>query len=281
MNDKLITWEEAVRWLRNQPEQKQLVQYCYYDDPVLSAAERFSTSEEWYALRTLMKSCIPGKVLDLGAGRGISSYAFAKVGCSVVALEPDSSQLVGSGAIESLTKQSKLPIEIVQEYGESLPFKDETFDLVYGRAVLHHAQDLSKLCKEVERVLKPGGAFIATREHVISRKEDLPAFLDGHALHFLYGGENAYLLDEYKQSITQAGLSLKKTIGPMDSVINYAPTTLEDFTMSLKSVVQRRLGEPLASWLSAKKIVQQIYGRYLSRKSQQPGRHFSFLAFKK
>ncbi|MFM9158921.1 MAG: class I SAM-dependent methyltransferase, partial [Dolichospermum sp.] len=94
MNAKLITWEEAVQSLRNQPLQKELVRYCYYDDPLESAAERFAQSEEWDAVTQLLKQKIPGQVLDIGAGRGISSYAFAKAGCSVTALEPDSSNLV-------------------------------------------------------------------------------------------------------------------------------------------------------------------------------------------
>ncbi|MDB9521113.1 hypothetical protein PN480_03975, partial [Dolichospermum circinale CS-1225] len=72
------SWEEAVQWLRNQPEKQELVQHCYYDDPLESAAERFSQSEEWTALIQLLKPKIPGKVLDIGAGRGISSYAFTK-----------------------------------------------------------------------------------------------------------------------------------------------------------------------------------------------------------
>ncbi|MDD1465621.1 class I SAM-dependent methyltransferase, partial [Dolichospermum sp. ST_sed5] len=173
MSDKMLTWEEAVQWLRDQPEQQELVQYCYYDDPLESAAERFSHSEEWTALNKLLKPKIPGKVLDIGAGRGISSYAFAKAGCSVTALEPDSSNLVGAGAIHRLAKNTDLSIQVVQDWGETLPFTDNYFDIVYGRAVLHHAQNLKQLCQEAARVLKPGGYFIATREHIISRKEDL------------------------------------------------------------------------------------------------------------
>jgi protein-L-isoaspartate O-methyltransferase len=95
MSAKMLTWEEAVQSLRNQPDQKELVQYCYYDDPLESAAERFAQSEEWFAVTQLLKQKIPGQVLDIGAGRGISSYAFAKAGCSDTSLEPDSSKLVG------------------------------------------------------------------------------------------------------------------------------------------------------------------------------------------
>ncbi|MFM6077526.1 MAG: class I SAM-dependent methyltransferase, partial [Dolichospermum sp.] len=208
MNAKLITWEEAVQSLRNQPLQKELVEYCYYDDPLESAAERFAQSEEWDAVTQLLKQKIPGQVLDIGAGRGISSYAFAKVGCSVTALEPDSSNLVGAVAISNLFKNTGLPIKIVQEWGETLPFANNTFDIVYGRAVLHHAKDLKQLCQEAARVLKPGGYFIATREHILSRKEDLQKFLDSHPLHHLYGGENAYLLEEYTDAIRSSGLQI-------------------------------------------------------------------------
>ncbi len=281
MSDKLLTWEKAVQWLTEQSDQQELVKHCYYDDPLLAVAERFSDSEEWQAIRLLLKKHIPGRILDLGAGRGISSYAFAKAGCNVTALEPDPSSLVGAGAIRALFKESGLPIQIVQEYGESLPFQDETFDVVYGRAVLHHAHDLSRLCKETRRVLKQGGILIATREHVISKKEDLQAFLDSHPLHFLYGGENAYLLQEYTQAIKQAGLQLQQVIAPMESVINYAPMTQDSFSAMVASKLQRCFGQPLAQWLSTNKVVQQLYGRYVSKKYDAPGRHYSFIAVKK
>ena len=39
----------------------------------------------------------------------------------------------------------------------SLPFEDESFDLVFGHAVLHHIPDLDKAFAEFRRVLRPGG----------------------------------------------------------------------------------------------------------------------------
>jgi hypothetical protein len=35
-----MTWEQAVRWLREQPEQQDLVRACFYDDPVEAAIVR-------------------------------------------------------------------------------------------------------------------------------------------------------------------------------------------------------------------------------------------------
>jgi ubiquinone/menaquinone biosynthesis C-methylase UbiE len=281
MSAKLLTWEEAVQSLRDQPDQQELVRHCYYDDPLELAAERFSNSEEWLALKELLGKHIPGKVLDLGAGRGISSYAFAKAGCSVTALEPDPSPLVGAKAIQSLVDSTQLRIQIIQEYGETLPFQENTFDIVYGRAVLHHARDLTQLCKEAARVLKPGGVFIGTREHVISRKEDLQQFLDSHALHSLYGGENAYLLQEYTDAIKASGLKLKKLIGHFDSPINYAPMTQQEFKAIVASILARRTGNRIASWLASTRAIQQFFGWYLTQKSNNPGRHYSFVAVKK
>jgi len=280
MSVKMLTWEQAVQSLRNQPDQKELVQYCYYDDPLESAAERFAQSEEWIAVTQLLKPKIPGQVLDIGAGRGISSYAFAKAGCSVTALEPDSSKLVGAGAISNLFKNTGLPIQIVQEWGETLPFANNTFDIVYGRAVLHHAKDLKQLCKEAARVLKPGGYFLATREHILSRKEDLQNFLDSHPLHHLYGGENAYLLEEYTDAIRSSGLQIIRSFNPLESVINYFPMSKSQYQSQVKNSLARRFGETLASKLAMFEQVQSLYSWYMSRKLDTPGRLYSFLAIK-
>ena len=159
MSDKPLTWEDAVEWLKSQPEQQDLVKACYYDEPLIDAAKRFSKSEEWKAVRDILANWLPGDVLDLGAGNGISSYAFAKEGCTVAALEPDPSLKVGAGAIEILSKEIESSITIVQAFGETLPFNDCAFDIVHCRQVLHHADNLEQLCREVSRVLRKGGVF--------------------------------------------------------------------------------------------------------------------------
>jgi ubiquinone/menaquinone biosynthesis C-methylase UbiE len=274
------SWEEAVLWLRAQPDQEALVRFCYYDDPLEASAERFSKSEEAEELRRWVMPHLPGEVLDLGAGRGISSYAFAKMGCRVTALEPDSSPIVGADAIEQLAAASRLPIKVVREIGERLPFPDNSFEIVYARAVLHHARNLGQLCREAARVLKPDGLFIATREHVLSTKKDLAEFLAGHALHKLYGGENAYLLPEYTGAITGAGLQLRDVLGPFDSVINYFPMTTAEFQAMVETWLRRKVPAFMARRLAALTFVQRFFGRRLSRRSNTPGRLYSFLATK-
>src|SRR6266404_3912126 len=129
------TWENAVIWLRNQPSQRQLVLDAFYDDPLIAAAERYFCSGEWQAVSRLLLGRT-GTALDVGAGRGIASYALAREGFAVKALEPDPSGVVGAAAIRKLAEDTKLPIEVVEEFSERLPFSDFSFDVVFARAVL-------------------------------------------------------------------------------------------------------------------------------------------------
>ncbi|MEA2582891.1 MAG: hypothetical protein QOF33_976 [Thermomicrobiales bacterium] len=234
MSAKCATWEEAVAWLKSQPDQAELVRDCFFDDPLVAAAERYYSSTEWEAVRRFI-GITGGEALDIGAGRGISSYALARDGWEVTALEPDASPLVGAGAIRELTAAARLPIRVVEDWGEALPFADATFDLVYGRQVLHHARDLPTFCREMARVLKPGGRLLATREHVIFKDADLDRFLARHPLHHLYGGEHAYHLGDYKRAIEGAGIRLTHVLNPWASPINLYPRTVSEVRAAIRA----------------------------------------------
>jgi SAM-dependent methyltransferase len=271
------TWEDAVRWLLQQPEQAALCRSCYYDRPALAAAQRFWSSDEWQALRHHLPP-VRGSALDVGAGMGVAAYALAHDGWRTTALEPDPSDLVGAGAIRQLASASGLAIDVMQEWGENLPFADASFDLIHARQVLHHARDLPRFCSELRRVLKPGGVLVATREHVVSSAAQLPAFLAKHPLHSLYGGENAFTLPTYLNALRSAGLHIQRQWGPLQTPINYAPFTEASLVDAL---AQRASGMPGAALLVRAALAapwrRGMLG-LLSHLDRRPGRLHSFLA---
>lgn len=270
MNDEFISWEEAVIWLKNQSDKQELVMSCFYDDPLLDSVKRYHQSTEWKAVKNLLSDLSKGRALDIGAGRGISSYALAKDGWQVTALEPDPSLVVGTGAIRTIVR-SGYDIEVVEEFAENLPFDDNSFDLVYGRAVMHHAKNLDTFCREIFRILKPEGSFLLTRDHVIDRDRDLQLFLDTHPLHSLYQGEHAYLLSEYMRAIRNVGLKIQKIFLPYDSDINLFPSNRDElrnnFSRKLKINVPKTLFEYIVIPL-------------LNLKNKTPGRLYSFMGTK-
>jgi SAM-dependent methyltransferase len=275
----LIAWEQAVIWLRNQPDRRQLVLDAFYDDPLIAAAERYRASDEWKAIAGFLHGRT-GRALDVGAGRGIASYAMARGGFDVTALEPDPSAIVGAAAIRALANEAALPIKVVEEFSERLPFPDEMFDVVHARAVLHHMRDLELACSEMYRVLRPGGMLIAAREHVISRESDLGKFLALHPLHHLYGGEHAYRLHRYVGALGAAGFKPLEVLSPLKSPINLFPHTTDTLR---QAVIGKLTKMPGRSVLTKVLRSDQIFRTLLAiaeRFDHRPGRLYSFVGHK-
>jgi SAM-dependent methyltransferase len=278
MNDNPMTWAETVTWLRTQPSQQELVRACYYDDPLTAAAKRYASSAEWESVRRRLPST-PGIALEVGAGRGIVAYALCKEGWTVRALEPDASPIVGTTAIRQLSLHNESAIGIIRGKAEALPFRCCSFDLAVTRAVLHHAGNLGCFCSEIARILKPGGLFIAIREHVLSRPGDLKVFLEQHPLHKLYGGENALLLSAYHQAFRTAGLTLKEQAGPFQSWLNLTPQEGVPTKTSarLRTICRRYLAREQASLA---RIPLNAAAALLTHLDSTPGRLYSFVLVK-
>ena len=273
------TWEEAVRYFRSLPGNENEVRNNYFDLPVLAAAKRYARSEEFAEVLRHLGPGAGRRILDVGAGNGIASYALALNGWRVIALEPDPSREVGAGAIRDIAGETQLPIEIVRTIGEQLPFADSSFDAVHGRQVLHHAADLDLMIREIARVLMPASVFLSTREHVADNEEQLVTFRNEHPLHRLYGGENAYALAKYIEGLRRGGFELQKVWGPLDSVLNFFPGTEAQRQIAWRQIANHsysRFGR-LLSWSA--RFREAAVRRYTAR-DQTPGRIYSFLAIK-
>ena len=61
------------------------------------------------------------------------------------------------GAVGASAAELGLTVETAACEAAALPFEDDSFDLVFGHAVLHHLPDLDAAFREFRRVLRPGG----------------------------------------------------------------------------------------------------------------------------
>ncbi|MDB5123370.1 MAG: methylase involved in ubiquinone/menaquinone biosynthesis [Mucilaginibacter sp.] len=270
------TWDQAIEILRNDPAHSQMIFDAYLSRDIEASCKRFEKSDEFKEVLKIIKDDKIKDVLDVPAGNGIASFAFALNGYNVTAVEPDDSSSLGRSAIQEISSKNNLHISIVNAWGENLPFNDCSFDLVYVRQGLHHAADLNKMVSEFYRVLRPGGILLATREHVVdNHKDSLKKFLDNQVDHQLYGGENAFLLSEYKQAIKLAGFKLISTYEPYSSVINLHPNNKESLRSKILSSTVGKILSPILSH----EIVYKI-GLMSLKLSRRPGRLYSFKAIK-
>ncbi len=99
-----------------------------------------------------------GDGLEIGSGTGYFSLNLLQLGVIVRLTATD----ISPGMLRRLSttaEELKLEVETVATEAEQLPFDDESFDLVFGHAVLHHIPDLDRAFAEFRRVLRPGGVI--------------------------------------------------------------------------------------------------------------------------
>ncbi|HVY78569.1 MAG TPA: methyltransferase domain-containing protein [Solirubrobacterales bacterium] len=99
-----------------------------------------------------------GQALEIGSGTGYFSLNLVQLGV----IEQLTATDISPGMLRRLATTAEglgLGVKTVRTEAEVLPFADESFDLVFGHAVLHHIPDLDRAFAEFRRVLRPGGAI--------------------------------------------------------------------------------------------------------------------------
>jgi SAM-dependent methyltransferase len=116
-----------------------------------------------------------GRGLEIGAGTGYFTLNLLRAGALESAVAAD----ISPGMLDSLRASADrlgLRVETTCCEAAELPFGDDSFDLVFGHAVLHHLPDLPAAFREFRRVLRPGGwlAFCGEPSRYGDRLSELP-----------------------------------------------------------------------------------------------------------
>jgi SAM-dependent methyltransferase len=113
--------------------------------------------ETWIRPAFSLLGELSGKdVLDYGCGHGMASVVLARRGAIVSGFD------LSPGYVSEATQRAEangVHIDFRQADAEELPYADESFDAVWGSAILHHL-DLERAGRELFRVLRPGGVAV-------------------------------------------------------------------------------------------------------------------------
>jgi SAM-dependent methyltransferase len=126
-------------------------------DELLCDDDAYLNHETWIRPAFARLGDVRGlRVLDYGCGHAMAAVVLARRGAEVTAFD-----LSGGYLTEARRRAEANDVEVrfVQADGEQLPFADESFDRVWGNAVLHHL-DINVSGRELLRILRPGGVAV-------------------------------------------------------------------------------------------------------------------------
>ncbi|HVC46656.1 MAG TPA: methyltransferase domain-containing protein [Terracidiphilus sp.] len=135
---------------------------------------------EWLAVRA------GEEVLDLGCGDGQLTNRIAAAGARVRGVD-------ASPAMADAARARGVAVDVAN--AELLPYPEASFDAVFSNAALHWVQDQDAMMREVRRVLRPGGRFVAEmggQGNIAAIRVALTAVLERHGAGNLEEGVNCY-----------------------------------------------------------------------------------------
>jgi len=110
-----------------------------------------------------------GRVLELGAGSGVTFQHYPASVTEVVAVEPEPFMRARA---EEAAERAPVPVRVVDALSQALPVGDDSFDVAVAALVLCTVPDPAAALAELRRVLRPRGE-LRFYEHVRSEHEKL------------------------------------------------------------------------------------------------------------
>jgi len=154
-----------------------------------------------------MASLRPGAlVLEIGCGRGVGAALISEKFQPAIMHAMD----LDFEMIKKAQKRSKNHnlMRAVSYVGDvlHLPYKDATFDAVFGFGVLHHVPDWKGGLAEIARVLKKGGCYFFEELYPSLYQN----FITRHIL--LHPAENRFKSEDWKDSLQKMKLLVQRSV---------------------------------------------------------------------
>lgn len=143
-------------------------------------------------------------ILDLGCGDGQLTLKLITSGATVTGVDSSTSMAQAAHA---------RGVKVVVAGMESLPLADASFDAAFSNAALHWVKDHESMLAEVNRVLRPGGRFVAEcggQGNIAAICVALRAVLTRHGFGHLEDGVNYYpSVEGYRARLERHGFEVR------------------------------------------------------------------------
>jgi ubiquinone/menaquinone biosynthesis C-methylase UbiE len=159
-------------------------------------------------LEQLVELAEPGPedtALDIATGGGHTALALAPHVGSIVASDLTPKMLRAAEEFIRGNNVTNVTFEIAE--AEHLPFESAAFDIVTCRIAPHHFDDVQAFCREVARVLKPGGRFVLI-DSWAPEDDELDRFINDVEWRRDKTHVRSYRVSEWTSYITAAGLTV-------------------------------------------------------------------------
>lgn len=187
-----------------------------------------------------------GRILEIGAGGAWLSAELSKLPTVVEVVATDfSPKLLKEQAPKVFQLLQAKTAKITRTPGDfhKLDFPNNYFDFVVSSAVLHDASNIVQVLREVKRVLKPGGRFVAIREPVwplvkIKSRSKMVSKLVTTGIN-----ERFHNLADYKEFFRQAALPLEvKRVNVASGFKYYFNAVVNGFTHARYAFIGTKRG---------------------------------------
>lgn len=212
---------------------------------------------EWLAAQ-------PGeRILDMGCGDGQLSVRLAATGAIVRGVDASAQMAAAARGRGIVVDEANV---------EALPYEAASFDAVFSNATLHWVRNQDAMMREVKRVLRPGGRFVAEmggHGNVAAILVGLMAALERHGYGELENAVNYYPAPApYTRRLERAGFRVEKIAliprpTPLETgmtewfwtfrrgVLEKLPENLRDVVVAeATSVLERALRDEDGNWVA-------------------------------
>ncbi|WP_154661629.1 class I SAM-dependent methyltransferase [Bacillus ndiopicus] len=137
-------------------------------------------------------------ILDVGCGTGqTAAYLAYKYGAKVTGIDINPTMVTKA---ERRMKKNSLPVKIIQGSVEKVPLPDYHFDFIISESVLSFVNKPRAL-KEIFRLLKNGGRFIAIEQTINKRLKEK----EENEIKQFYGFDSLTMKKDWVALLEQAG----------------------------------------------------------------------------